>query len=135
MNAVSLLTGLLWLITLMLGVAALVAFARALRLWSGGVRIEGRVVAHAEDSDSANVIGVVEYVVAGVPHRVQMNMVVSPERIPLGTPKSVLYLERNPAMGRVATGLDLFVSTIALGIAASVMGAIAGGLTYLGAFG
>jgi hypothetical protein len=135
MNAVSLLTALLWLITLMCGVAAVVAFARALRLWSRGVRLEGRVVAHAEDTDSANVIGVVEYVVAGIAYRVQMNMVVAPERLPLGTPKSVLYLESNPAMGRVATGLDLFVSTIALSIAAGVMGAIAGGLTYLGAFG
>jgi len=135
MNAVSLLTSLLWLITLLCGVGAMVALGRALRLWSGGVRREGRVVAHVEESEGSRVIGVVEYVVAGIPYRVQMNMTAAPSRLPLGTPKSVLYMPNEPAKSRVVTGLDLFVSTIALGIAAAVMGAIAGGLTYLGAFG
>ncbi len=51
-----LIIALLWLITLVLGVAA--AVARAVRLATHGIELGRRIVAHAVDPESANVCAV-----------------------------------------------------------------------------
>lgn len=135
MTFVTVLTLLLWAITVGCAIAAGLALITALRLTSGGIRVEGRVVEHVEESEGSSVSAVVEYVVGGVSYRCQTNMTTAREKIPIGTPKSVLYVPGEPAKARVVTGRDLYVSTMALGIVAFMIGVLAAGLTYAGALG
>ena len=129
MNPVVALAGLLWLITSIVGVAAGVSLVRALRLSAHGVVVEGRIVAHEEDTEGSNVRAVVEYLVGGVPYRVSTKVYVAPASIPIGAVRQVTYMPGDPRRSQVVG--NRYVVAVSLSIAALVVGAMAAGLTYL----
>jgi hypothetical protein len=124
------LAALLWLITAIAGVAACVSFGRAVRLTGRGAQTAGRIVAQKIDSESSSVAAVVEYVVMGVAYRVETNVYVAPEQIPLGAPRRVVYLPNDPRRAEVA-GANRYVKVIVFSSVTLAVGAAAGGLSYL----
>jgi hypothetical protein len=123
------LAGLFWLITSITGIGALASLVRALRSSVHGVVVDGRIVAHDEDSEGSNVRPVVEYVVDGVPYRVSTNVYVRPASIPIGAVRHVVYMPDDPRRSQI--GRNGYVVAAALAFATLVVGALAGGLTYL----
>jgi hypothetical protein len=87
-------------------------------------------VGHSVDPEGSNVLAIVEYVVNGVGCRVETNVYVSPESVPIGAPRRVAYFPDVPRRAQVA-GANRYATPLALSIATLVVGALSGGLTYL----
>ena len=124
------LAALLCAIALALAVAASIALSRALRIGLRGVPVAGRIVDHTVDSESSNVLAVVEFVVDGTPHRVESKVFVRPTAAPIGAPRPVLYVPGDPSAARIGTKLELYTPPVALGAAFVLVAALGGGLLW-----